>query len=185
MGLAMDFSDLIICDSMKPAEEVGVEGEGEMSDEDSGVRIVDSFKDPLGTIVEYSGCEDMNTPGDYQDFSDSEDEKTFRQYRKEFLASDIPLEPGKRLYEGCVHAVQRLITYLREKKGRSLEFVELIKANTAINTSRFYFATFTAMECGKLGTYQARLFRTIRGGEVEIFQFREAPMVDGDQKLGN
>ncbi|RAL50255.1 hypothetical protein DM860_007929 [Cuscuta australis] len=119
---------------MKPAEEVGVEGEGEMSDEDSGVRIVDSFKDPLGTIVEYSGCEDMNTPGDYQDFSDSEDEKTFRQYRKEFLASDgydittfyyypftmgllepIPLEPGKRLYEGCVHAVQRLITYLREK----------------------------------------------------------------------
>ncbi|VFQ60240.1 unnamed protein product [Cuscuta campestris] len=189
---------------MKPAEEVDVEGEGEMPDEDSGVRIVDSFKDPLGTIVEYSGCEDMNTPGDYQDFSDSEDEKTFRQYRKEFLASDgydittfyyypftmgllepIPLEPGERLYEACVHAVQRLITYLREKRGRSLEFVELIKANTAINTSRFYFATFTAMECGKLGTYQARLFRTIRGSEVEIFQFREAPMVDGDQKLWN
>ncbi|VFQ60245.1 unnamed protein product [Cuscuta campestris] len=89
MAPAMDFSDLEICDSMKPAEEVDVEGEGEMSDEDSGVRIVDSFKDPLGTIVQYSGNEDMNTPGDYQDFSDSEDEKTFRQYRKEFLASDV------------------------------------------------------------------------------------------------
>ncbi|VFQ60242.1 unnamed protein product [Cuscuta campestris] len=193
--------DLGTCDSAWEGNlaEVDDDGKSEESyvDSEDSSHILDTFEDDEGTIVEYIGREATNTPPDYQDFSDPEDEKSFRQYREEFLASDgydvthfyeepfvyglmrpISLEPDDFFYEGCVLAVQRLITYLREKKGRTLEFVKLVKANRVIGTLAFYFATFTAMESGKLGTYQAKLLRSVHGDEFHIFAFREAPKVE-------
>ncbi|VFR03069.1 unnamed protein product [Cuscuta campestris] len=134
------------------------------------------------------------------DDSIAEDMESYRKYRADFLASDgydvthffnpspnfryfvcnhlrpVGLAPGDLFYDHCLVAVQRTIQFLNQKRGRNLEFGELVKASRVANTFISFYATFTATEYGEKQSYQAQVFVHLHDySRVEFWEFREAP----------
>ncbi|VFQ60258.1 unnamed protein product [Cuscuta campestris] len=143
-----------------------------------------------------------------KDDSIAEDMESYRQFRADFLASDgydvthffvpspnfryfvcnllrpVDLAPGDVFYDHCLQAVRRTIQFLNQKRGRNLEFGELVKANRVANTSLSFYATFTATEYGEKQTYQAQVFVPLHDySRVEIWEFRAAAPKDGRVRI--
>ncbi|VFR03074.1 unnamed protein product [Cuscuta campestris] len=128
----------------------------------------------------------------------AEEMDAFREYRAEYLAIGgydvtnyfrpspsfpymlcdllypVKLASGDLYYDHCILAVQRMILYLNQKRGRNLEFGELVKANREATSCFTFYATFTATEYGEKRTYQAQVHTCIKGAAVKFWEFKEA-----------